>query len=145
MNDKKKKKKSPFWTIAVLIYIVLSLVADGDGLDAPVLIVGLSIAAVIVGLISYVSKKNAAEKQEAEEKTWAERSAPQPRPAVQRSSPEISEESARAPRKKEALIPDNGDKYIAQLNGFLKNGIIERSEYNYLLQKYRSNKNNRLR
>ena len=41
--------------------------------------------------------------------------------------------------EKNAYTPDNGDKYIAQLNGFLKNGIIERSEYNYLLKKYRNN------
>ena len=43
------------------------------------------------------------------------------------------------PHEKNAYTPDNGDKYIAQLNGFLKNGIIERSEYNYLLKKYRNN------
>ena len=140
MNDKKKKNKnkSPAWAVVVLLLMLLRALDNGNMEVLPVIIIGLSIVAVIGIVMASTKKANA----RSDEKPQPPRAS---RPAVQRSSPEISEESARAPRKKEALIPDNGDKYIAQLNGFLKNGIIERSEYNYLLQKYRSNKNNRLR
>lgn len=116
MDDKKKNKnKSPAWAVVVLLLMLLRALDDGNMAVLPVIIIGLSIVAVIGIVMASTKKANA-------------RSGEKPLP------PRASRPAAR-----EAYTPDNGDKYIAQLNGFLKNGIIERSEYNYLLKKYRNN------
>ena len=119
MDDKKKNKnKSPAWAVVVLLLMLLRALDDGNMAVLPVIIIGLSIVAVI-GIVMASTKKANARSGEKPLRLRQERAAFQPR--------------------REAYTPDNGDKYIAQLNGFLKNGIIERSEYNYLLKKYRNN------
>ena len=130
MDDKKKNKnKSPAWAVVVLLLMLLRALNDGNMAVLPVIIIGLSIVAVIGIVMASTKKANARSGEK-----------PQPprasRPAARE---EKRQERAAFQPRREAYTPDNGDKYIAQLNGFLKNGIIERSEYNYLLKKYRNN------
>ncbi len=133
MDDKKKNKnKSPAWAVVVLLLMLLRALDDGNMAVLPVIIIGLSIVAVI-GIVMASKKANA----RSDEKPQPPRAS---RPAAREEKPlRLRQERAAFQPRREANTPDNGDKYIAQLNGFLKNGIIERSEYNYLLKKYRNN------
>ena len=134
MDDKKKNKnKSPAWAVVVLLLMLLRALNDGNMAVLPVIIIGLSIVAVIGIVMASTKKANARSGEK-----------PQPprasRPAAREAKPlRLRQERAAFQPRREAYTPDNGDKYIAQLNGFLKNGIIERSDYNYLLKKSRNN------
>lgn len=117
----------------MLLLMLLRALDDGNMAVLPVIIIGLSIVAVIGIVMASTKKANARSGEK-----------PQPprasRPAAREEKPlRLRQERAAFQPRREAYTPDNGDKYIAQLNGFLKNGIIERSEYNYLLKKYRNN------
>ncbi len=134
MDDKKKnKKKSPAWAVVVLLLMLLRALNDGNMAVLPVIIIGLSIVAVIGIVMASTKKANARSDEKPQPPRASRRAAREEKPLRLRQ-----ERAAFQPRR-EANTPDNGDKYIAQLNGFLKNGIIERSEYNYLLKKYRNN------
>lgn len=137
-KDKNKKDLSVWGTIAV-VFALLSSFSDIMDDSAFVILVAVAVFIVIAVALAKAAKKAGAS---------AERGANKPADAVpQSAAPKNSVVVApgrHVPKisfthEKNAYTPDNGDKYIAQLNGFLKNGIIERSEYNYLLKKYRNN------
>ena len=133
-KDKNKKDLSVWGTIAV-VFALLSSFSDimDDSAFFIVVAVALAKAAKKAGASAerggngYANKPTGSVPQSAAPKNSVV-------VAPGRHVPKIS-----FTHEKNAYTPDNGDKYIAQLNGFLKNGIIERSEYNYLLKKYRNN------
>ena len=141
-KDKNKKDLSVWGTIAV-VFALLSSFSDIIGDSAFVILVAIAVFIVIAVALAKAAKKAGASAERGEF-GYANRPADS---AAQSASPKNSVVVApgrHVPKisftqEKNAYTPDNGDKYIAQLNGFLKNGIIERSEYNYLLKKYRNN------
>ncbi len=141
-KDKNKKDLSVWGTIAV-VFALLSSFSDIMDETAFVMLAVVAVFVIVaVVFVKAIKKANAtAESGRSGYANNPESSVPQsaaPKNSVVvapgRHVPKIS-----FTHEKNAYTPDNGDKYIAQLNGFLKNGIIERSEYNYLLKKYRNN------
>ena len=137
MDDKKKNKnKSPAWAIIVILYVAIKIMADADTMDASLIIIVLCLIAVIVGVTSMMKKAKA----QRGEKPQSPRTS---QPAARKEKPMRLRQQERAafPQRRESYTPDNGDKYIAQLNGFLKNGIIDAKEYKFMLERYKRNGN----
>ena len=141
-KDKNKKDLSVWGTIAV-VFALLSSFSDIMDETAFVMLAVVAVFVIVaVVFVKAIKKANATAESGRSgyannpESSVTQRAAPKNSVVVApgRHVPKIS-----FTHEKNAYTPDNGDKYIAQLNGFLKNGIIERSEYNYLLKKYRNN------
>lgn len=141
-KDKNKKDLSVWGTIAV-VFALLSSFSDIIGDSAFVILIVIAVFIVAAAALAKAAKKAGASAERggtgyANKPTDSMPQSTAPKNSVVvapgRHVPKIS-----FTHEKNAYTPDNGDKYIAQLNGFLKNGIIERSEYNYLLKKYRNN------
>ena len=140
-KDRNKKDLSVWGTIAV-VFALLSSFSDIMDDSAFVILVAVAVFIVIAVALAKAAKKAGASAERggfgSNRPTGSVPQSTAPKNSVVvapgRHVPKIS-----FTHEKNAYTPDNGDKYIAQLNGFLKNGIIERSEYNYLLKKYRNN------
>lgn len=144
MNDRKnekKKKNSKGGIIAAVILMLIGLFEDG----AEVAGISIAILIVIAGIIGvvYLVNKN---KGKTAKKPAAFTSAP----AYTGKAPSFSRETVHKPaaEKPAAFIqraaipvqPSRGDRYVEQLNGFLKNGLIEKEEYNILLRRWTGRK-----
>ena len=140
-KDKNKKDLSVWGTIAV-VFALLSSFSDIMDETAFVMLAVVAVFVIVaVVFVKAIKKANATAERGGFGSNKPTGSVPQstaPKNSVVVAPgwhvPKIS-----FTHEKNAYTPYNGDKYIAQLNGFLKNGIIERSEYNYLLKKYRNN------
>lgn len=139
MDNKKNKNKSPVWAIIVIVYVALKIIADGDQMNIPALIIGMTAAVVIVGVLAYIRKKNLTAKQNGEREQTTVKV--QARPATEARSADRNAITMNLTHEKKIVEPDNGDKYIAQLNGFLKNGLIDGKEYRLMLERYKKNGN----
>ena len=134
-KDKNKKDLSVWGTIAV-VFALLSSFSDIMDDSAFVILVAVAVFIVIAVALAKAAAERGGFGSNKPTGSVPQSAAPKNSVVVApgRHVPKIS-----FTHEKNAYTPDNGDKYIAQLNGFLKNGIIERSEYNYLLKKYRNN------
>lgn len=135
MDDKKKKKNnSPAWVIVVLLLMFLRAMDDGDMTVLPIIIIGLSIVAVIWIIMASIKKSNTRGGEKPQYPLSSQ-------PAVREKPRRPQQERAGFPQRRETYTPDNGNRYIAQLNGFLKNGIIDAKEYKIMLERYKRNGN----
>lgn len=141
-KDKNKKDLSVWGTIAV-VFALLSSFSDIMDDSAFVILVAVAVFIVIAVALAKAAKKAGASAERGGNGYANKPADAVPQSAAPKNSVVVAP-GRHVPKisfthEKNAYTPDNGDKYIAQLNGFLKNGIIERSEYNYLLKKYRNN------
>lgn len=124
-KDRKKKKQNPLGVIAAIVIVFLAEFADSaDGIAALIFI------AVIVGIAVLLVKK-----LKPKAAATARESAEQPRSEGRHISfvPEIHLHSDGS----ECVNTLRGrEKYYAQLDSFLKNGIIDRDEYNFMRERY---------
>ena len=124
-KDRKKKKQTPLGVIAAIVIIFLAEFADSaEGLGILIFI------AVIVGIVALLVNKL---KLKAE--TAARESTEQPHSEGRHISfvPEIHLHSDGS----ECVNTLRGrERYYAQLDSFLKNGIIDREEYKVLRSRY---------
>ena len=120
-KDRKKNKYNPLGVIAAIVIIFLAEFADSaDGIAA------LIFVAVIVGIAVFLVRKL---------KPKAAASTEQPRSEGRHISfvPEIHLHSDGS----ECVNTLHGrEKYYAQLDSFLKNGIIDRNEYKFMRERY---------
>ena len=124
-KDRKKKKQNPLGVIAAIVIVFLAEFADSaDGIAALIFI------AVIVGIAVLLVKK-----LKPKAAATARESTEQPRSEGRhiRFVPEIHLHSDGS----ECVNTLRGrEKYYAQLDSFLKNGIIDRDEYNFMRERY---------
>lgn len=124
-KDRKKKKQNPLGVIAAIVIVFLAEFADSaDGLGILIFI------AVIVGIAVLLVKK-----LKPKAAATARESTEQPRSEGRHISfvPEIHLHSDGS----ECVNTLRGrEKYYAQLDSFLKNGIIDRDEYNFMRERY---------
>lgn len=124
-KDRKKKKQNPLGVIAAIVIVFLAEFADSaDGIAALIFI------AVIVGIAVLLVKK-----LKPKAAATARESTEQPRSEGRHISfvPEIRLHSDGS----ECVNTLRGrEKYYAQLDSFLKNGIIDRDEYNFMRERY---------
>lgn len=122
-KDRKKKKQNPLGVIAAIVIVLLAEFADSaEGLG--ILIFIAVVAGVAVLLVNKLKPKTAAQE-----------SAEQPHSEGRHISfvPEIHLHSDGS----ECVNTLRGrEKYYAQLDSFLKNGIIDRDEYNFMRERY---------
>lgn len=122
-KDRKKKKQNPLGVIAAIVIIFLAEFADSaEGLGILIFI------AVIVGVAVFLVNK-------LKPKAEAASSTEQPRSEGRHVSfvPEIHLHSDGS----ECVNTLRGrEKYYAQLDSFLKNGIIDRDEYKFMRERY---------
>lgn len=124
MNKKNKVKVSGWSTsiaVMVLTFLIGAAAELGDGFV--VVILALGVAAVAIYVAAKNAKKTREKEQSLEEKFT-------PRRAV-KTSCEYSELNCDFSHDYESRVQ--------QLDSFLKNGIIDRAEYNVLLKKYKKN------
>lgn len=125
-KDRKKDKQSPLGIIAAIVIIFLVEAADSaEGLAALIVIAVIAGAAVL--LVRKLRPKAAA--------AAARESAEQPHSEGRHISfvPEIHLHSDGS----ECVNTLRGrEKYYAQLDSFLKNGIIDRDEYRFMRERY---------
>lgn len=124
-KDRKKKKQNPLGVIAAIVIVFLAEFADSaDGIAALIFI------AVIVGIAVLLVKK-----LKPKAAATARESTEQPHSEGRHISfvPEIHLHSDGS----ECVNTLRGrEKYYAQLDSFLKNGIIDRDEYNFMRERY---------
>ncbi len=124
-KDRKKKKQNPLGVIAAIVIVFLAEFADSaDGIAALIFI------AVIIGIAVLLVKK-----LKPKAAATARESTEQPRSEGRHISfvPEIHLHSDGS----ECVNTLRGrEKYYAQLDSFLKNGIIDRDEYNFMRERY---------
>ena len=124
-KDKKNKKYNPLGVIAAIVIIFLAEFADSaDGIAALIFI------AVIVGIAVFLVRK-----LKPKAAASARGSAEQPHSDGRHISfvPEIHLHSDGS----ECVNTLHGrEKYYAQLDSFLKNGIIDRNEYKFMRERY---------
>ena len=124
-KDRKKKKQNPLGVIAAIVIIFLAEFADSaEGVGILIFI------AVIVGIAVLLVKK-----LKPKAAATARESTEQPRSEGRHISfvPEIHLHSAGS----ECVNTLRGrEKYYAQLDSFLKNGIIDRDEYKFMRERY---------
>lgn len=124
-KDRKKKKQNPLGVIAAIVIVFLAEFADSaDSIAALIFIV--VIVGIAVLLVKKLKPKAAATARESTE---------QPRSEGRHISfvPEIHLHSDGS----ECVNTLRGrEKYYAQLDSFLKNGIIDRDEYNFMRERY---------
>ena len=124
-KDRKKNKYNPLGVIAAIVIVFLAEFADSaDGIAA------LLFIAVIVGIAVLLVKK-----LKPKAAATARESTEQPRSEGRHISfvPEIHLHSDGS----ECVNTLRGrEKYYAQLDSFLKNGIIDRDEYNFMRERY---------
>ena len=124
-KDKKNKKYNPLGVIAAIVIIFLAEFADSaDGIAALIFI------AVIVGIAVLLVRKLKPKAEAA-----ARESTEQPHSEGRHISfvPEIHLHSDGS----ECVNTLHGrEKYYAQLDSFLKNGIIDRNEYKFMRERY---------
>ena len=124
-KDRKKKKQNPLGVIAAIVIVFLVEFADSaEGLGILIFI------AVIVGIAVLLVKK-----LKPKAAATARESTEQPRSEGRHISfvPEIHLHSDGS----ECVNTLRGrEKYYAQLDSFLKNGIIDRDEYNFMRERY---------
>lgn len=124
-KDRKKKKQNPLGVIAAIVIVFLAEFADSaDGIAALIFI------AVIIGIAVLLVKK-----LKPKAAATARESTEQPRSEGRHKSfvPEIHLHSDGS----ECVNTLRGrEKYYAQLDSFLKNGIIDRDEYNFMRERY---------
>ena len=122
-KDRKKKKQNPLGVIAAIVIVFLAEFADSAE------VVGILIfIAVIVGIAVLLVNK-------LKPKAEAAASTEQPRSEGRHVSfvPEIHLHSDGS----ECVNTLRGrEKYYAQLDSFLKNGIIDRDEYKFMRERY---------
>ena len=127
-NDRRKNKKyNPLGVIAAIVIVFLAEFADSaEGLGVLIFI------AVIVGIAVFLVRKL---KPKASTSSAARESAEQPHREGRHISfvPEIHLHSDGS----ECVNTLRGrEKYYAQLDSFLKNGIIDRDEYKFMRDRY---------
>ena len=124
-KDRKKNKYNPLGVIAAIVIVFLAEFADSaDGIAA------LLFIAVIVGIAVLLVKK-----LKPKAAATARESTEQPSSEGRHISfvPEIHLHSDGS----ECVNTLRGrEKYYAQLDSFLKNGIIDRDEYNFMRERY---------
>ena len=124
-KDRKKKKQNPLGVIAAIVIVFLAEFADST-----VGIAALIFIAVIVGIAVLLVKK-----LKPKAAATARESTEQPRSEGRHISfvPEIHLHSDGS----ECVNTLRGrEKYYAQLDSFLKNGIIDLDEYNFMRERY---------
>ncbi len=162
MNEKKKKKnKGGAWGLLIFVLIWLINAVDwddlgyyirrfrralsgGDGGEA--LVIGFALLVLILG-ISVVAKaagKARARREETPVRTQSSREKPQPSIRLHSTHPAVSRQSFSEPDPYCLVCEQTGEDHfardraqrIAQLDTWLKNGIIDRAEYRALKDRY---------
>ena len=124
-KDRKKKKQNPLGVIAAIVIVFLAEFADSaDGVAALIFI------AVIVGIAVLLVR----------------RLKPKAETAARESTEQPHSEGRHISFVPEIHLPADGsecvntlrgrEKYYAQLDSFLKNGIIDRDEYKFMRERY---------
>lgn len=124
-KDRKKKKQNPLGVIAAIVIVFLAEFADSADSIAALIFIAV-IVGIAVLLVKKLKPKAAATARESTE---------QPRSEGRHISfvPEIHLHSDGS----ECVNTLRGrEKYYAQLDSFLKNGIIDRDEYNFMRERY---------
>lgn len=146
MNDRERQnnKKNPSGgkgILAVIGFIVLMNVISAGGGEA---IVGIIAIALIVAVVVFAVKagKKAAQKKSAEAAPvqWKrpdnDRRQNAPKPAER---PVYTPQAVYSENASAENFQRDRQRRIAQLDGFLKNGIIDKEEYKVLLSRYDRN------
>lgn len=140
MDNNKKKKESPVG--GIILAVIALLVAFGDSVPS---IFGLLVVAAVIGVIIYAAK--AAKKRQETEGGTAKVTADDLKTGAKTGFSKLMTEA-----KKLAEYDDCDDdhedvdpseyttedeKRVKQLKSMLKNGIIDKEEYNIMLKRYK--------
>ena len=140
MDNNKKKKESPVG--GIILAVIALLVAFGDAVPS---IFGLLVVAAVIGVIIYAVK--AAKKRQETEGGTAQVTGEDIKTAAKAGFSKLMTE-AKKMSEYEDCDDDHEDvdpseyttedeKRVKQLKSMLKNGIIDKEEYNIMLKRYK--------
>ena len=140
MDNNKKKKESPVG--GIILAVIALLVAFGDSVPS---IFGLLVVAAVIGVIIYAAK--AAKKRQETEGGTAQVTGEDIKTAAKTGFSKLMTE-AKKMSEYEDCDDDHEDvdpseyttedeKRVKQLKSMLKNGIIDKEEYNIMLKRYK--------
>lgn len=161
-QEQRKRKnnstKAVWWIIAIVLGVVLNLADSGINFDAVFAIIQIAIFIIVIAAVIKIRKSAVEKRADRDKAPAAERQGfPKERRPVSPERPQLSkvpnqmsffrEEGrparSQAVRQKEEYRPIemssteyDRQKRLKQLDGFLKNGIIDREEYKVLRARY---------
>lgn len=155
-NNKKQSGSGKGWGVLAVFIIVLlrALSNSGTGRDAiPIVIAFVVFAVVIAVVISAAKKKSEAAKHAHEQRDRPVGARPtptvqtsRPAPSMQRREPASAQRSFQKPDAYCVTCENTGEDHfvrdrkrrIAQLDEWLKNGLIDREEYQVLKRRFQN-------
>ncbi len=154
MSNKKQNKKGTGWGVLALFVILLlrALSNSGAGREALPAVIGLFVFAVVLAvIINAAKKKGAAAKQHDHAQHGYQPKQPtvqtsRPVPSMQRREPVTAQRSFTKPDAYCVSCELSGEDHfvrdrqrrIAQLDSWLKNGLIDREEYQVLKRRFQN-------
>lgn len=140
MNRKKSSKGSiVIWVIILLVIMIYNIAGDRDLDDVlPALLVAAVTIVVVVDILVFKKRKTA--KPGNQTKTAVELHRPFPQPTAAKTKPASPvfrhKDEAEAEEAITCAHHTGKQKYLEQIEGFYKNGLIDRAEYKTLREKY---------
>lgn len=153
MSNKKQNKKGTGWGVLALFVILLlrALSNSGAGREAMPAVIGLFVFAVVAALvISAARKKGGADKHDHAQHSYQPGQptvqTSRPVPSMQRREPVTAQRSFTKPDAYCVSCELSGEDHfvrdrqrrIAQLDSWLKNGLIDREEYQVLKRRFQN-------
>lgn len=138
-GDKKKKKGGGLALIGVAFAIVFNIMArlDAENIALGVFVMILLVAAlVLISVFGAIIKAAKNRGGTPEEERPARREPVEGRPSILRRKPLEDKPASRAQREQLPIDEYERRKRIEQLDGFLKNGIVDKEEYKKLRARY---------
>ena len=143
MNNKRQPNKSSvvIWVIILLVIMIYNLAGDLSGdFDPNVLVpvfIGIAFTAffaAVVITLARVKTRSSGEKKQS--KVELHRPFPQPTAVKSRQPARVLQHKDEAEEVVTCAHRTGREKYLEQVEGFYKNGLIDRDEYKILREKY---------
>ena len=139
MNNKKQANKGSSLIVAIVVAVVLiiNIARNFDPDELPIFFFAVASITVFVLIASAFSRAKAG-KTNTGKRTSVELNRPFPQPtATKRPSPVFRHrDEAEAEEAVHCAHARGKEKYFEQIEGFYKNGLIDRAEYKALREKY---------
>ena len=135
MNKKPASKNTGLVILGVVAAIMISAAAeDPDAIIPAVITMGMVVA--IVGVVNAMNKTKAGKSGKKETTVPLSRPFPQPTVVKTKQTPRAFLHKDEAEEAITCAHHSGKEKYLEQVEGFYRNGLIDRAEYRALREKY---------
>ena len=153
-NDKKKKGGGfGAWIVIAAIMLLVNLIGEASEGELPpqavaAIVPGIVILAAVIAAVKLMKKTAGKRESQSHERAQTGAAKAQPSIRLHSTHPAVSRQSYSAPDPYCVVCDQTGEDHfardraqrIAQLDEWLKNGLIDKAEYRELKQRYETNR-----